>query len=356
MASAGVTDIPRDLAEVSPAWLSAALGKSHPGVEVSAFNPESLHQGTASTWRLHLDYAEGSEPGPKTVCIKSDFGLPHAERLALTGLYKKEALVYLDLLPATSARVADCYAAGYDDNGRGFMLMEDLAAAGGRFCHPSSALSVAQVAAGVEQLAKLHASTWDAPYLGAPEWMHHGKPLSEEDPMWNALLDRYADFLTAPHAGAMARVFQDPAVVKPAFNRLRTFQQAAARCLIHGDAHVGNFYVDRNGDPGMADFQCVQRGDVAHDLATFIVSALDVVDRRAHERALLQRYLDCLGSLGVAAPEFEAVWLGYRRHLIYSLVTWVFTTSVNQPELDLVTNVFRFGTAALDLDTLELLK
>jgi hypothetical protein len=356
MIQAGAIDVPKTLADVTPAWLTAALQKAHPGVEVaSSIAPESLHQGTASTWRLRLEYAPGSAPGPRTLCIKCDFGLAHAERLAQTGLYQKEPMVYLEVLPGSGARVAGCYAAGYDGAARGFMLLEDLAAAGGWFLHPLSGLTVDQVAEGVAQLANFHASTWDAPFLHEPQWLHHGKALSEEDPMWNGLLDRYADALSSPHAGAASRLFHDAAVVKPAFNRLRALQDKTARCLIHGDAHVGNFYVDGNGDPGIADFQCVQRGDPTHDLATFIVSALDVVDRRAHERALLEHYLDRLESRGVAAPSFDELWLGYRRHPIYSIVSWIFTTAVNQPELDLVTNIFRFGTAALDLDTLGLL-
>jgi aminoglycoside phosphotransferase (APT) family kinase protein len=353
MTSAGGPDIPKDLASVSPAWLSAALASAHPGVSVTSARPQSVHEGTASTSRLFLEYAPGGPAGPKTLCIKSDFGLEHAERLAQVGLYRKEALVYLDVLPAAKARVARCYAAGYNDQGRGYMLMEDLTAAGATFLHPTSGLTVDQVRTGVETLARLHASTWDKPWIDGPDWMHHGKPLSVEDPFWNALFERWDLGLKNAHSGAMSRIFKDPVVAKRAFNRLRGFQDRAARSLIHGDAHVGNFYADANGDVGMADFQCMQRGDVAHDLATFIVSSLDVVDRREHDEALLRFYVDHLKDLGVASPpSFDDVWLGFRRHLIYSLVTWLFTTAVNQPELDLVTNIFRFGTAALDLDTL----
>jgi aminoglycoside phosphotransferase (APT) family kinase protein len=353
MAKAGAVNIPLDLDEVTPAWLSAALGDSFPGIEIKSMTRESLHQGTASTWRLRLYYGAESPNGPETIAIKSDLGLEHARRLAQVGLYRKEALVYLDVLPAASARVADCYTASYDDSGRGFMLLEDLSAAGATFLHPTSGLTVAQVKTGVEQLARLHASTWDRPWINGPDWMHHGAPLSVEDRFWDAVFDRWDEGLKHPHAGAIARIFKDLPVVRRAFNRLRTFQDAAARSLVHGDAHVGNFYADRNGDVGMADFQCVQRGDVAHDLTTFIVSSLDIIDRRQNEQALLQYYVGYLKELGVdAPPAVEDVWVGYRRHLIYSLVTWMFTTASAQPELDLVTNMSRFGVAALDLDTL----
>jgi aminoglycoside phosphotransferase (APT) family kinase protein len=213
-------------------------------------------------------------------------------------------------------------------------------------------LSVAQVATGVGELARLHASRWNAASLHEPQWMHHGKPLSEVDPFWTRVFERYDDFLKTPHGGALARIFKDRAVMEAAFNRLRTFDDAVARSLIHGDAHVGNFFVDRNGDPGMADFQCVQRGHVTHDLAVFMASALDVLDRRAHEQTLIKDYRSQLQRLGIDAPSFDELWLGYRRHILYALVTWLFTTDTYQPELHLVTNVFRYGVAALDLDTL----
>lgn len=350
----GAIELLDDLASVSPAWLSRALARDFPGVTVATSRPESLHEGTASTSRLHLDYAPGGPAGPKTVCIKSDFGVEGAQRLALAGLYRKEALVYMDILPAAETRVARCYAANYNDQGRGFMVLEDLSAVGATFLHPTSGLTADQVRTGVEALARLHASTWDKPWLGGPDWMHHGKALSVEDPFWNRVFDGWDHALKAhPHAGALARPFRDRYIMQRAFNRLRGLQDKAARCLIHGDAHVGNFYVDRHGDVGAADFQCVQRGDPAHDLATFIVSSLDVIDRRQSDRALLQHYVGYLKELGVAdPPSFEAVWLGFRRHLVYSLVTWLFTSVAQQPQLDCVANMHRFATAALDLDTL----
>jgi aminoglycoside phosphotransferase (APT) family kinase protein len=346
-------ELPNDR-KVSPEWLSRALARDFPGATVNEVRPESLHEGTASTSRLYLDYASASAPGPATVCIKSDFGLEHMQRLAQAGLYRKEALVYLDILPAAQTRVAGCYAAGYSSNGRGFMVLEDLTAAGATFLHPTSGLTVDQVRTGVEALAKLHASTWDRPWLHGRDWMHHGKPLSEIDPFWEAVFEGWENGLANhPHSGAIARPFRDRQIMQSAFNRLRGLQDKVASCLVHGDAHVGNFYADRNGDVGVADFQCVQRGDVAHDLTTFIVTSLDVLDRRAGERDLLQHYVGYLKELGVASPpSFDQVWLGYRRHLVYSLVSWLFTSVAQQPQLDCVANMHRFGTAALDLDTL----
>ena len=208
---------------MTPAWLTAALAEAHPGAQVTAVRPQSLHEGTASTWRLDLTYAAGKPAGPASVCVKCDFRLPRqGTGSPALGLYRKEASVYLDVLQDTTARVPTCYAASYDDNNRGFMLMGDIFAAGGHFCDPVASLSVDQVATGVEQLAELHAATWNAPLVTQPQWMHHGQPLSVVDPFWTAQFARYDDVLAYPHANAMAHVFRDREVMMTAFNRLRS--------------------------------------------------------------------------------------------------------------------------------------
>jgi|GEM_PF-46285 len=278
-------EIPNRAEDITPDWLSRALSGAFPGIVVTSVRPEPLHEGTASTWRLHLDVA--GDQGPSTLCIKSSVGLPHGEQLAKAGLYRKEALVYLEVLPTTGPRVAACLAAGFDEAGHGFMLLEDVDASGGRFCMPVEPLSVEQVATGLEQLAVLHAAQWRAPSLIESRWQHHGLPLSKPDPFWVTLFDQYREFLDTPHGGAVASVYRDAGAVLKAISRLRLLDDTTANCLIHGDAHVGNFFVDADRQPGMADFQCVQRGNQRHDLAMFIASALDVVDRRAHEVELL---------------------------------------------------------------------
>jgi aminoglycoside phosphotransferase (APT) family kinase protein len=348
--------IPRELDDVTPAWLTRALSGHFPGADVASVVGESLHQGTASTLRLHVEYASNSAPAPRTMCLKAAFGLTHAEHLEAAGLYRKEAMAYRDVLPRTTARVATSFAAEYDNAGRAFVLMEDLAAAGARFCGPDKPLTVAQVGTAVEQLAQLHAASWNDPSLHEIQWTHHGRSLSEEDPFWAFQLESFDDVLKTPHGGAMAHVFHHAELFADALSSLRRVDNQSANSLIHGDAHLGNFFVDRDGQPGMADFQCVQRGHFTLDLAMIIPSALDVLDRRSYEQDLLRGYVAAIDRYGVPGVKFDEVWLGYRRHLMYSLLAWVLTTEQFQSELHLVTNVFRYGLAALDLDSMGALQ
>jgi hypothetical protein len=345
--------IPSDLADVTPGWLTGALARDFPRATVESITAETLHAGTASTFRLHVGYAAGGAAGPATVCLKAGFGVPHSDSLAQVGLYWKEAVVYRDVLPRTSARVASCHAANYNlETGKAFVLIEDLSAVGAAFCSPDEPLTVDQVAIGLEELAALHAAWWGDPSLTEARWTHHGVALGDEDPYIISLNTMIPEVAKTPHGGAVVHLFHRPEVYGPALARLRQADDATATCLIHGDAHVGNFFADADGRPGMVDFQCVQRGNPTHDLANFIGSSLDVLDRRAHERELVHGYRAALERHGVSAPGFDDVWLGYRQHMLYALWAWLLTTDVFQPELSVVTNVFRFGLAALDLNSL----
>src|SRR5438067_1508360 len=57
-------------------------------------------------------------------------------------------------------------------------------------------------------------------------------------------------------------------------------------CLVHGDFHAGNVYVD-GSRPGLIDWQVAHVGHWATDIAYHIAAVLDIDDRRKHERDLL---------------------------------------------------------------------
>jgi Phosphotransferase enzyme family len=346
--------IPTKLEEVTTDWMTAALAADFPGADVESLTTETLHDGTAFTCRVHISYRKGSAAGPATVCVKAGMEAPHRSFIFESGLCTKEAMVYQDLLPQISARVAKCFASGYEvSSGKGFILLEDLTPRGAIFCGAEQPLTPAQVASGLEQLAEFHALYWNDPRAVDPRWRHRGKSLSDPDQLLSYFESRVSDIARQPHSGAIPAMLYQPEVLVPAMGRLRTLDHAAASCLIHGDAHIGNFFLDADRLPCMADFQCVQRGHFTHDVAMFIASSLDVLDRRSHERELVQGYLDALANRIGTAPSFEEAWIGYRRHMLYGMWVWLMTTSTFQDQLRLVTCVYRFGLAALDLDSLD---
>jgi aminoglycoside phosphotransferase (APT) family kinase protein len=142
--------------------------------------------------------------------------------------------------------------------------------------------------------------------------------------------------------------------MRAALDALGRFHDVNPKCLVHGDAHVGNTYLEPGDRPGFLDWQ-LKQAPWFQDFTFFLVSALDVIDRRNWERSLVSRYVRQLASLGVSALSFEEAWLGYRREISYGLFIWLVNSSDMQPEHIAAANAARFNMAAVDHDSLSLL-
>jgi hypothetical protein len=125
--------------------------------------------------------------------------------------------------------------------------------------------------------------------------------------------------------------------------------------VIHGDEHLGNLYIAADGTPGVIDW--VARPE--HwpiGICYFMLCALDVVDRRNWERALLSHYVTRLAAYGAKdIPSLEDAWFLYRCASFYPVVTWLNNSAVWQPEAINTANVVRAATAAIDHDAFRLL-
>src|SRR5262249_54559373 len=142
-----------------------------------------------------------------------------------------------------------------------------------------------------------------------------------------------------------------PDRLRAAVAAYRAEAQRDAVCVVHGDAHIGNAYVERNGAVGFVDWQTVALGHWAHDVNYFLVSALDVPDRRGHERDLLGYYLKALATFGVSVPGFEECWNTYRRATVYGFLCWLCNPDIWQPAEVNTATFARFGMAMLDHET-----
>jgi Phosphotransferase enzyme family len=117
-------------------------------------------------------------------------------------------------------------------------------------------------------------------------------------------------------------------------------------CVIHGDPHVGNLFVDAEDHPGLLDWQLVQRGAWSVDVGYHIASVLSVEDRRSAEDDLLRHYLDCLGSFGVEPPAWDYARPALRGGIVHGFFLWSITTKVEPAIIEILLR--RLGTAAAD--------
>lgn len=92
-------------------------------------------------------------------------------------------------------------------------------------------------------------------------------------------------------------------------------------CLLHGDSHLGNFFV--SGDEmGMLDFQAVHWGRGTRDVQYFLTDSLPAQVLADNERDLIKYYVERREHYG-APIDFDDCWHEYRGFAYHSLMTIV---------------------------------
>lgn len=342
--SPGIDPVPRRLESVlDPAWLTEALGDLPDGYRVVEVVEHDASRTVASKVRFRV-VAEGPDGGAieRSYCVKGHFEDEDFDSL------RSETLFYRHLGPVVGVRTPRAHYTGIDDDrGRSLIIMDDVVAQGGRFLGAHEPYPIVTIEQSLAQLARLHAATWGRPAAGGEGWLA---------PRIRSMMDMYtAEYLQGMlHDGRGAGLpprLLDGAALKEAVYRVA---DVAPTSVIHGDAHSGNVYVDRDGHPGWLDWQVTQRGHWATDVSYHVAAALDVEQRRAHEEQLLRHYLGELSSAGVANPPgWDEAWDRYRRHFPYGYFLWTITR-ISSREVVLV-HIPRIATAMSDHRTLELL-
>ena len=221
------------------------------------------------------------------------------------------------------------YAAHDDAQRQAIVILDDLDTLGATFCRVQRPLTYDQAAAQLDTLASLHAQWWESAEFepGGPlAWIDALDPLPEGTlgtyQRSRLQPEVYAECMALPRGVAVSRSFHDRDRMERAMERLRSsIGRDRSACCIR--IPISATYLDRDGPPGLLDWQSVRKGPWSHDLNYFLVSSLDMLDRRAWERALLQHYLDALRARGVTPPTFDAAWQAYRAQTVYGLYYWL---------------------------------
>jgi aminoglycoside phosphotransferase (APT) family kinase protein len=128
-------------------------------------------------------------------------------------------------------------------------------------------------------------------------------------------------------------------------------------CLLHGDPHPGNTFIDADDKPSFLDWQTAHIGSAFHDLVYFVVGSLSVEDRRAHEDSILEHYLQTLAKFGgpSLSMQDEEVMKEYKKSMMAGM-GWVLTPYAMQRKADVVAMVERYCAAFLDHCVIELVE
>lgn len=328
---------------IDPRWLSAALASVSGGAPVTSLEVTEIIRTTASKVRVRVCFAD--VPGREhAFCIKSMFD-PDGKSGGTTDVL--EANFYRDIAPRIATTVPGVPAAAIAADGvRAVLIMDDMIEQGARFCSALQPFSADDTALSLEQIARLHTG---AGLLDEYSWI----PYRAGTFIDNFTPDLIRRLSSDGRAEKLSPATFDADRLFAGMRALRARVREEAATLQHGDCHAGNFYRAADGGFGITDWQLIQRGNWAQDVAYHIAAVLPVETAEREERALLDHYLDAVTRFGGANLDREQAWEDYRAAQIYGLFMWAITRS-GGPEL-ISTFVHRLGAAAERLETMKLL-
>ena len=328
---------------LDPAWLTGMLSTRWPDAIVRDVTVVETLVTQATKVRLVLDVAGVGDEEPMDICIKGILTPTQVPRTASV----VETRFYRECAAHQPVRVPRCiYAALNLAGDNGVIVMHDEIAAGGMFLSALVPFTPEDTRQTLEQLARLHAAGWhDRPLFYRP-WVPRFLDQIGAAPMMP--LDRLQALLDGPKASRLPPAVKDAVRLQGGVGALAAQVRERPACLVHGDAHAGNIYRSAEGF-GLVDWQVLQKGEWAQDVAYHLAAVLSPDDRRAHERTLLDHYRDRLAALGGPRLDADEAWLRYRAAMIYGYFLWAITQRVD-PE---ITEVFthRLGIAVDDLDS-----
>ena len=136
--------------------------------------------------------------------------------------------------------------------------------------------------------------------------------------------------------------------------KLSRHSKTVPRALLHGDTHLGNLYIDIDGEPGFFD-SLPHVGPPMIEIAYHLACALDIADRRIHERDLVAHYRDALIGEGIAPPPLDELMRQYGYYLATGYLIFLVNASDFQPEAINTAYTARFSAAMLDHDSIGLI-
>jgi hypothetical protein len=331
--------IPETLEEATSAeWLSRALD-----TPVLSVTTGEVDNRVSTNQPVHVELADGTARDLWVKGYFSDLG----RQYRTAGV--PEAAFYRDVVGRTGVRTLRAAVAAVDfETQDNVVVTEDELGSGGRFLHALDPYTPEQAVETLDQLATLHASTWLDPELADLPWLANRCTLYT---LTRGIADIDVNFDGPIGAGV-------PKSVRDSQRLFAAYQQLGERvatespwCVIHGDVHIGNVFLDGAGRPSFCDWQLVQRGPWYLDVGYHIASVLTVDDRRAHEDDLLHHYLDRLAARGVDAPSFADAQRRIRLGMVHGFYLWGITLKVDPRKTAVLLE--RLGTAVADHDAFD---
>lgn len=309
---------PCRVTEIDASWLTSILANGTPGARVLAVEAYGGSSGTTERCRLKLSWnAAGVAAGlPAHLFVKAtSLSAKNRAMVAALRMAINEVRFYEQVRPHLGDIAPQAYYARAGHGARFILVLDDLIQHGATPLTAEHDWTIEHVRAIIDVLAQLHATYWCSPRLAT-------------DLAWVATMTQRAGFgLLASQFRRVRHTFLDQADQRnltPRTRRMLHFLNANDRALyrswsagpqtlVHGDNHAGNIYLRSDGRAGLLDWQVVFSTRGVRELSYFLTLNLSRTLRQAHERDLIQRYLDGLVAAGVPdPPSYEQAWDDYR--------------------------------------------
>jgi hypothetical protein len=351
----------------TPEWLTAVLCKDVPGARVLSFELGTASSGSTDQRAFTVTYNEaGARAGlPTHLFNKCSKGFRTRLMMLQCGTLINECEFYARIRPELDIEAPKVFNVSFDRKSwRSSIILEDIFfSKKARILNALTKIDRPRIESLVKILASVHARYWDSPrllseftWLRTPiAWLDHVEHIIKYEERGLVGIERSSAVIPAP-------LLAKSKLVYPA---LRASMQASSEgplTFLHGDPHIGNYYVTGAGESGVVDWQVNFRGGWGHDLAYTMLSALDIEDRRAWERDLIALYVDTLKEQGVASPpSLEQAWDLYRKQTLYTYVGWLYTIGFGplqpsmQPDELSMKVIERSAVAVEDLQSMQAL-
>jgi hypothetical protein len=357
--------VPPSPRHLTDEWLTLALCAGVPGARVLAHQLGYRHDGTSSRRTLRIEFNEAGRAAGLTEWLftKSAPSLMTRLASAAVGLGVIESSFYAQIRPTLNIEAPAAQYCAYDpQTARQLLILDDVThTRGATLGHIlNRRLTLEQAEQVVDTLAVLHGGFWNiASYNRFRSWL----------PDSYAWMRRLNVTINAPKRLLVG--FERACVVVPRelYDRRREVPAALMRSLqintrgpqtlLHGDVHPGNWYVTKDGDMGLYDWQCTARGGWARDVAYALSTHLTIEQRREWERGLVARHRQRLAESGCKTGTLDESFLAYRQQIPHAMFMWLVTLGRYRFQPDLqppdisFESVRRTCQAAVDLDSLD---
>ena len=301
--------------------------------------------------RLRLTYGHAADDAPAHVFWKS-------QREGVLPLWqefgRREVDFYrLVAVDTPAGLLPRCYEALVEPAGAWRLVLEDLTDSHEPLGQWPLPPPIERWHAILEAHARFRAAWWGRARLGrsADESGQIDQEIAAMQTDFAAFADRLGERLSRERRRLYERL------IDAAPRLLARYRLHGNLTLVHGDAHVWNALLPRDGgrDVRLIDWDAWRVDTATDDLAYMIAVHCFPDWRGRHERACLRRYHDAIVGHGVRGYPFDTLWEDYRRSVL-----WQITTPMGQANQGLPPGIWwnhleRIMRAVEDLDCVELL-